>query len=168
MAVQCPVEGELWKVCQGGICLQLSCWRGAKIEGLPWIYCQPWSTNTGDFAGLRTWTNACCIEVFCWCPWIEVMRRMPSFREPLSESKHYADWLCLQTKFGLHNDWSLLSSIPILLDKCTVGRFGRVRTYCNLEYNRCVKLHGRSLTLVVRGTCCTPSRPEILLFRWRW
>ena len=71
MAVQCPVEDELWKVCQGGICLQLGCWRGAKIEGLPWIYCEPWSTNTGDFAGRRTWTNACCIEVFCWCPWIE-------------------------------------------------------------------------------------------------
>ena len=54
-------------------------------------------------------------------------------------------------------------SILILLDKCTGGRFGRVTAILITTGVFC-KLHRLSLTLIVRGTCCTPSRQEILLF----
>ena len=134
-----PKRTNFEKFVRGGICLQLGCWRGANRR----IAVNLLRDMVDEHRGLRRTSDVdqCMLYrgLLLICSWIEVMRRMPSFLEHLSESKH---WLCLQTKFGLHNDWSISTSmVSPTINSHTAWqyvRFGRVRTYCNLEYNRCV------------------------------
>ena len=168
-AVQCPVEGELWKVCQGEFVFTLGSWRGAKIEGLPWIYCEPWSTNTGDFAGLRNVDQ---------CMLYRGLLLMPMDRSNATNA------IISGTFVGVDRSTGLIGCVCRQSLGCiTIGLFYHQFPYCltNVQLEDLdgweltailsttgvfCKLHRRSLTLIVRGNLLSrhPDR-KFKLFR---